>query len=211
MSSDQQGGPPPRPVPSTEAMTDAVRVLLDGLGDDTRREGLQDTPARHLKALRHFTSGYGKHPLEALRTADGSHGFADGAPEDFNALVVQTNIRVWSLCEHHLLPFFGVAHIGYVPNGRIVGLSKFKRLVEIFARRFQVQERLGCQIADALMEHVKPLGVGVVLECRHTCMESRGIEEPGTVTVTSALRGLFLEGALRAEFLNLAKRGSRPL
>lgn len=187
----------------------AIETLLDYLLPQVReRQGMRETPLRYLKALERFIEGYAapKDLTSLLKV------FEDGAehlgPDP--GMVVQRDIPFWSLCEHHLLPFWGVAHIGYVPNGRIIGLSKMPRLVEVFARRFQVQERLGAQVADALMDHVKPKGVGVVLECRHSCMESRGVEKAGTVTMTSALRGVFLDPAPRAEFMALAKR-DRPL
>lgn len=181
-----------------------VPGLIRALGDDPTREGLRDTPRRYLHALGALTSGYARNPADVLKT------FEDGAEATDHGMVVQRNIPVWSMCEHHMLPFFGVAHVGYVPNGRIVGLSKLARLVDVFARRLQVQERLGRQIAEALMEHVQPRGAGVVLECRHTCIEMRGVEKAGTVTMTSALRGIFLDAAPRVEFLDLCQVGHRP-
>jgi GTP cyclohydrolase I len=175
-----------------------IRQLLDQSIPDASREGLVETPLRFAKAWNFWTSGYNYEPADVLKT------FEDGA-ENYDELIIQKHIPVWSLCEHHLAPFFGVAHIGYLPNGKIVGLSKLSRLVDVFARRLQVQERLCGQIADALVEHLQPRGVGVILECRHSCMESRGIQRAGTVTVTSALRGLVKEGELRAEFMSLVK------
>jgi len=178
---------------------DIVRRLLQYVGEDPEREGLRATPSRVLKAWREWCSGYGQTPEDILTT------FEDGA-EEVNELVIMRRIPVWSTCEHHLAPFFGEATIGYIPNGRIVGLSKLVRLTEIFARRLQVQERLTSQIANALMDYLKPKGAGVVLECRHMCMESRGVRTPGTPTTTSALRGvLFEDPRARAEFFQLQR------
>jgi GTP cyclohydrolase I len=196
-----------RSVPPRGTDLVAIRDLLTRLGENPDREGLLDTPARFVAAMSHFTSGYALKPEDVLKTfGDGSEGLEADA-----GMIVQANIPLWSTCEHHLLPFFGVAHVGYIPDGCIVGLSKMSRLVDVFAHRLQVQERLGAQIADAMVSHLKPKGVGVVLECRHTCMESRGIERAGTSTTTSALRGVFKDNpAARAEFLALCKR-ERPL
>jgi len=177
------------------------RRLLAHLGEDPERQGLRDTPARVDKAWQHWTSGYQSDPAEVLKV------FEDGA-EQYNELIMVRNIPVYSHCEHHLAPFFGTATIGYTPNGKIVGLSKLTRLVDCFAKRLQVQERLTIQIADALMTHVQPLSVGVIIRCRHLCMESRGIRTPGEETVTSALLGEMRDNlGLRNEFLTLAKDG----
>lgn len=159
------------------------------------REGLQETPTRFLKAWSFWCGGYQTDPKEVLKT------FADGA-DNYGGMIVQTDIPVYSTCEHHLAPFFGVAHIGYIPNGRVVGLSKLSRLVDVFARRLQVQERLTTQIAETFDAIVKPQAVGVVIQCRHMCMESRGIQRQGALTTTSALLGKFMvEPETRAEFL----------
>jgi GTP cyclohydrolase I len=175
------------------------RRLLAHLGEDPARQGLLETPQRVEKAWKHWTSGYGKNPADILKV------FEDGA-EQYNELIVVRGIPVYSHCEHHLAPFFGTATVGYTPNGKIVGLSKLTRLVDCFARRLQVQERLTIQIADALMEHVEPLSVGVVVRCRHMCMESRGIQTSGEETVTSALLGEMRTNlGLRSEFLALAR------
>lgn len=175
------------------------RRLLSSLGEDPDRAGLLETPARVSKAWRHWTSGYGQDPAELLKA------FEDGA-EEYNELIVVRGIPVYSHCEHHLAPFFGKATIGYLPNGRIVGLSKLTRLVDCFAKRLQVQERLTIQIANALMTHLEPKAVGVVIRCRHMCMESRGIRTPGEETVTSAMLGELQPNlALRTEFLALAR------
>jgi GTP cyclohydrolase I len=174
-----------------------VRKLLRYIGEDPDREGLQETPMRFLKAWHEYTRGYREKPEEILKS------FEDGA-QSADELVIVRDIPVYSLCEHHLAPFFGKAHVGYLPDKRILGLSKISRLVEIYARRLQVQERLTNQIADALDIHLQPLGVAVVIECRHMCMESRGIKHSGTATVTSALRGSVKNNAdTRREFLAL--------
>jgi GTP cyclohydrolase I len=156
------------------------RRLLSHLGEDPTRQGLLETPQRVDKAWKHWTSGYNQNPADILKV------FEDGA-EHYNELIVVRGIPVYSHCEHHLAPFFGTATVGYTPKGKIVGLSKLTRLVECFSKRLQVQERLTIQIANSLMEHLEPLSVGVVIRCRHMCMESRGIRTPGQETVTSAM------------------------
>jgi GTP cyclohydrolase I len=175
------------------------RRLLRHLGENPDRQGLSDTPARVDKAWKHWTSGYEQDPAEILKV------FEDGA-EKYNELIVVRGIPVYSHCEHHLAPFFGWATVGYTPNGKIVGLSKLTRLVDCFSKRLQVQERLTMQIADSFMTHVQPLSVGVVIRCRHMCMESRGIRTPGQETVTSALLGEMRTNlGLRTEFLAMAR------
>jgi GTP cyclohydrolase I len=175
------------------------RRLLTSLGENPDRPGLLDTPSRMTKAWKHWTSGYHQDPAELLKA------FEDGA-EEYNELIVVKGIPVYSHCEHHLAPFFGSATVGYVPNGKIVGLSKLTRLVDCFAKRLQVQERLTSQIANALMTNLEPKAVGVVIRCRHMCMESRGIRTPGEETVTSAMLGELQPNlALRTEFLALAR------
>ena len=175
------------------------RRLLRSLGENPDRQGLSDTPERAAKAWTHWTRGYREDPAAILKT------FEDGS-EHYNQLIVVRQIPVYSHCEHHLAPFFGHAAIGYLPNGRIVGLSKLTRLVNCFAARLQVQERLTQQIAQALLEHLQPKAVGVVIRCRHMCMESRGIAVAGEETVTSAMLGdLQHSDALRGEFLSLAR------
>lgn len=184
---------------TTEFNENDWRRLLETLGEDPDRPGLVETPGRVAKAWQHWTSGYGQEPSDILKV------FEDGA-EDYNELIMVRNIPVYSHCEHHLAPFFGTATIGYTPNGRIVGLSKLTRLMDCFAKRLQVQERLTIQVANALMEHLEPKSVGVMIRCRHMCMESRGIRTPGEETVTSALLGeLQTNLALRTEFLSLAR------
>ena len=185
---------------SKEEFTEADwRRLLTSLGEDPDRPGLIETPHRVTKAWKHWTSGYGQDPVELLKA------FEDGA-EQYNELIVVRGIPVYSHCEHHLAPFFGKATVGYVPNGKIVGLSKLTRLVDCFAKRLQVQERMTMQIANALMEVLEPKAVGVVVKCRHLCMESRGIRTPGEETVTSAMLGELQPNlAMRTEFLALAR------
>ena len=173
--------------------------LLQFIGEDPTRGGLLETPKRFLKAWTEYSSGYGKDPADILKV------FEDGA-ENVDEMVLVKDIPVYSHCEHHLAPFFGVAHVAYIPNGRIVGLSKLSRLVDMYAKRLQVQERLTNQIADALEQNLQPLGVGVVIECRHLCMEQRGIARQGSATVTSAMRGALHDvPSARAEFLSLLK------
>jgi len=179
--------------------TEDWRRLLRELGENPDRSGLLETPQRMAKAWKHWTSGYEQEPADILKV------FSDGA-EKYNELILVRGIPVYSHCEHHLAPFFGLATIGYTPRGSIVGLSKLTRLVDCFAKRLQVQERLTIQVADALMTHLKPLSVGVVVRCRHMCMESRGIRTPGEETVTSAMLGeLQTNLALRTEFLALER------
>lgn len=168
-------------------------------GEDARREGLVETPARAANALAELTSGYGVDVPALLKTFD-----SDG----YDEMVVQTGIHFYSLCEHHLLPFHGQVHIAYIPNGRIVGLSKLARLTDAYARRLQVQERLTIQIADALEEHLKAVGVLVVVEAEHLCMAMRGVKAPGAITKTSAVRGAIkTKPEARAEALSLLPKG----
>lgn len=176
------------------------RRLLESIGENPDRPGLLETPARVSKAWKHWTSGYQQNPADVLKV------FEDGA-EQYSELIIVRNIPVYSHCEHHLAPFFGSATVGYLPQGRIVGLSKLTRLVDCFAKRLQVQERLTMQVAEALMTHLEPAAVGVLVKCRHLCMESRGIRTPGEETITSALLGdLRTNLALRTEFLSLAQK-----
>ena len=178
---------------------DNIRRLLQYVGEDPSRGGLEETPKRVAKAWKEWCSGYDQDPAAVLKT------FEDGA-EGVDEMVVVKDIPFYTHCEHHMAPFFGTATIAYLPNQKIVGLSKLSRLLDIYAKRLQVQERLGCQVADAIMEHLGALGCGVVITARHLCMESRGIKKQGSETVTSALRGVFKEDpAVRAEFLALAR------
>ncbi len=177
----------------------AIRALLRALGEDLEREGLRETPDRVMRAWQHWTQGAHQDPATVLKT------FEDGA-EGVDEMVLVKDIQFFSHCEHHMAPFFGKAHVAYIPGRRIVGLSKLARVVDIFAHRLQVQERLTNQIADALDTHLRPLGVGVVVEATHFCMCSRGVNKQGSVTVTSALRGAIKQKSdARAEFLALCK------
>lgn len=177
---------------------DNVRRMLQFVGENPARGGLVETPKRVAKAWAHWCGGYEKEAGEILKV------FEDGA-EDYDQMVTVKDIPFYSQCEHHMAPFFGTATISYIPNGRIVGLSKLSRLVDMFARRLQVQERLTNQVADAIVEHLKPLGVGVVIRARHLCMESRGICQQGHHTVTVALRGELKENqSAREEFMAIA-------
>jgi GTP cyclohydrolase I len=180
-------------------MQDIIRELLTELGEDPSREGLLDTPKRVEKSLRFLTSGYAADVDAVLNNALFT--------VDYNEMVIVKDIDFYSLCEHHLLPFFGRCHVAYIPQGRVVGLSKIPRLVEIFARRLQVQERLTNQIAETLREKIRPLGVAVVMEASHLCMSMRGVEKQNSVAVTSAMLGVFQHDArTRMEFLDLIKR-----
>ncbi len=175
----------------------AVREIIAAVGEDASREGLVDTPRRIAEAYAELFAGLGQDPRAVLRTS---------FQESHKEMVVLKNIPFYSLCEHHFLPFHGQAHVGYVPEGRIVGVSKLARVVDILARRPQMQERLTSQIADTIMEGLSPDGVAVVIEAEHLCLTMRGVQKPGTVMVTSAIRGGFRRrGVTRAEFLSLVR------
>jgi len=179
------------PVPGVEAL---LRDLLVALGEDPERKGLRTTPARLARSLRFLTGGYAEDPKALLANAV----FEDPCDE----MVVVRDIEIYSLCEHHLLPFFGKCHIGYIPNGRIVGLSKLPRVVDVFARRLQVQERLTSQIARGILDALKPRGVGVVVEASHLCMMMRGVEKQNSRAITSCMLGTFrTDNRTRSEFL----------
>lgn len=183
-------------VTKTEAVYTFMSSLIEG--DNMDREGLLETPHRVAKAWKHWTSGYSVDIAKLLKT------FEDGAG-GYDGMVIVKDIPIYSKCEHHLADIFGTATIAYIPNGRVVGLSKLSRLADAFARRLQVQERLTTQIADALVTHLNPIGVGVLIRARHMCMESRGICQQGHHTITSALRGVIRnEAEARAEFMRLA-------
>ena len=186
-------------IPETkgeETIADLVRKMLPLLGEDPNREGLRRTPERFEKALRFLTSGYRQDPEKLLNGAMFSVCYDD--------MVVVKDIEVYSLCEHHLLPFFGKCHVAYIPNKKVVGLSKIARLVNMFARRLQIQERLTSQIAKAIQEKLAPEGVGVVIEARHLCMVMRGVEKQNSAAVTSAMLGAFRDNKqTRDEFLAL--------
>ena len=178
-----------------EELYPAVRKLLRFAGEDTRREGLKDTPKRFINAWKFWTKGYNENPKKVMRTFKNP---------GLDQLIVIPNIDFYSMCEHHLAPFYGTITIGYVPNGRVLGLSKFARLSEIYARRLQIQEGLGQQIANDIIKYVKPQGVGVVIKGIHLCMRSRGVEKQNSEMVTSVMLGKFREEPeLRAEFFSL--------
>ena len=198
--SDRAREPISRAEPDLPRIERAVREILLALGEDPEREGLQQTPRRVAEAYAELFAGVREEPREHLGVT-----FDEGHKE----LVVLRDIPFASLCEHHLMPFTGVAHVGYIPQGRVVGLSKLARLVEGYARRPQVQERLTSEIADALMEEIAPDGCGVVIEAVHTCMTIRGIRKPGATMVTSAVRGGFRRRpATRAEFFSIVRGGA---
>ncbi len=178
-----------------DSISDMYKNILDDVGENPGREGLLKTPVRAAKAMQFLTQGYDLNPAEILRSAM--------FKEDYSQMVIVKDIEVYSLCEHHLLPFFGKAHIAYIPNGQIVGLSKLPRVVDAFARRLQVQERLTNEIRDCLQETLNPLGVAVVIECSHLCMQMRGIQKQNSATTTSAFTGEFLKDPTRKEFISL--------
>ena len=180
-------------------MIEEIRSILKEIGEDPARDGLQNTPRRVDRAMRFLTSGYGMDPDEVLGKA-----LFDVA---YDEMVIVRDIEIFSLCEHHLLPFFGKCHVGYIPNGRVIGLSKIPRLVDMYARRLQVQERLTTQIADTIKEKIQPRGVAVVIEAQHLCMIMRGVEKQNSVAVTSAMLGAFKDNQnTRNEFLNLVRQ-----
>jgi len=180
----------------TQKLTETYKDVLADLGEDPNREGLLKTPERVAKSLQFLTQGYQLNPDEILRSAL--------FEEDYSEMVIVKDIEVYSQCEHHMLPFFGKAHIAYIPNGRIVGLSKLPRIVDAYARRLQVQERLTLEIRDCIQRTLQPKGVAVVLECSHMCMQMRGIEKQNSSTTTSAFKGLFMQNdSTRKEFINL--------
>lgn len=179
----------------TDAIATNYKSIINNLGEDVEREGLLSTPARAAKAMQYLTHGYGLDPLEILKSALFT--------EDHRQMIVVKDIEVYSMCEHHMLPFFGKAHIAYIPNGQIVGLSKIPRIVDAFARRMQVQERLTDQIKNCIQEALNPLGVAVVIEAQHMCMQMRGIQKQNSVTTTSSFTGAFEKDKTRKEFISL--------
>ena len=174
------------------------REMLSRLGEDPKRDGLLATPGRIEKSMAFLTKGYEEDPAKILRGA-----LFD---VDYDEMVIVKDVEMFSLCEHHMLPFFGKVHVAYIPKGKVIGLSKIPRLVEVFARRLQVQERLTRQVADAIEDAIHPQGVGVVIEARHLCMMMRGIEKQHSSTVTSAMVGVFRQKETRAEFLSLVRQ-----
>ena len=178
-----------------ERLSALYEGVISELGEDVDREGLQKTPERVAKAMQYLTHGYDLDPSEILKSALFS--------EDHNQMVLVKDIELYSMCEHHMLPFMGKAHIAYIPNGKIVGLSKIPRVVDAFSRRLQVQERLTDQIKSCLQETLNPLGVAVVIEAKHMCMQMRGIQKQNSVTTTSAFTGAFENDSTRKEFIQL--------
>jgi len=175
-----------------------IKSILSEIGENTERDGLLKTPERVAKSMEFLTNGYDKDPSEILKSAM----FA----EDYSQMVLVKDIELYSLCEHHMLPFFGKAHVAYIPNGNIVGLSKIPRIVDVFARRLQVQERLTDEIKDCLQDTLNPIGVAVVIEAQHLCMQMRGVEKQHSSTTTSAFSGIFMsDEKTRSEFINLIK------
>jgi GTP cyclohydrolase I len=185
-------------VGESESIADLVRRMIQLIGEDPNRDGLRHTPERFEKALRFLTSGYQQDPEKLLNGAMFS--------VCYDQMVLVKDIEVYSLCEHHMLPFFGKCHVAYIPDKKVVGLSKIPRLVNMFARRLQIQERLTNQIAGAIQQKISPLGVGVVVEARHLCMVMRGVEKQNSQTITSAMLGSFRENVqTREEFLSLIR------
>lgn len=183
------------PPESTERLESLYSEAITLLGEDVSRQGLVDTPKRVAKAMQFMLKGYDEDPVAILKSAM--------FEEDYSQMVLVKDIELYSLCEHHMLPFFGKAHIAYIPSGRIVGLSKIPRVVDAFARRLQVQERLTNQIRDCIQETIQPLGVAVVIEARHLCMQMRGVQKQNSKTTTSAFHGEFLQEETRSEFISL--------
>ena len=184
---------------TTQAIAQHVEQLLAHIGEDANREGLKRTPHRVGEAMQFLTQGYHQDPEAILRAAL--------FEEDYRQMVVVKDITFYSLCEHHMLPFFGKAHVAYIPNGKITGLSKIARVVDVFARRLQVQERMTREIKDCIDKTLQPLGVMVVIEAEHLCMQMRGVEKPHSLTTTSDFTGAFNRPETREEFMNLIRRG----
>jgi GTP cyclohydrolase IA len=182
---------------TSASLEELTRELLVRLGEDPTREGLTRTPERFANAFQYLTKGYQEDPAEVLNGALFS--------VDYDEMVIVKDIEMFSLCEHHVLPFFGKVHVAYIPKGKVIGLSKVPRLVEVFARRLQVQERLTVQIAETIQKTIQPLGVGVVIEARHLCMMMRGVEKQHSATVTSSMLGAFRAQQTRQEFLSLIR------
>lgn len=183
------------PKKLTADLMDKFKFIIEGIGEDPNREGLLKTPERAAKAMQFLTHGYGLDAKKILKSAM--------FKEEYSEMVIVKDIEVYSMCEHHMLPFFGKAHVAYIPNGHIVGLSKIPRIIDVFARRLQVQERLTHEILHCIQDTLNPLGVAVVIEARHMCMMMRGVQKQNSVTTTSAFTGEFEKQPTRGEFLNL--------
>ncbi|MDD4777449.1 MAG: GTP cyclohydrolase I FolE [Fermentimonas sp.] len=179
-------------------ISDHMREILSLLGENTEREGLIKTPDRVAKAMQYLTKGYWQNPEEILRSAQ--------FKENYRQMVIVKDIDFFSICEHHMLPFFGKAHVAYIPDGYVTGLSKIARVVDVFARRLQIQERLTTQIKDCIQNTLNPMGVMVVIEAQHMCMQMRGVEKQNSITTTSDFTGIFREQKTREEFVNLIKK-----
>jgi GTP cyclohydrolase I len=182
---------------TTDTLSEHYKSVITNLGEDVSREGLEKTPERVAKAMQYLTHGYDLEPAEIIKSAMFT--------EDHDQMVIVKDIEVYSMCEHHMLPFFGKAHIAYIPNGKIVGLSKIPRVVDAFARRLQVQERLTDQIKNCINDTLSPLGVAVVIEAQHMCMQMRGIQKQNSTTTTSSFVGAFEKDSTRKEFISLIK------
>jgi GTP cyclohydrolase I len=180
---------------STHQLADHYKNILEIIGEDPSREGLDKTPERVAKAMQFLLQGYQMDPVEILKSAI--------FKEDYRQMVIVKDIEIYSMCEHHLLPFFGKAHVAYIPNGTVTGLSKIARVVDVFARRLQIQERLTLQIKNCIQETLQPLGVAVVIEAQHLCMQMRGIQKQHSITTTSDFTGAFQKVATREEFIKL--------
>ena len=178
----------------------AIQMIIKYIGDDYNREGVQETPLRVLKSFQQIYSGYHIDPKSIFKTFDND--------SKYNSMIICKDIEFYSMCEHHMLPFFGKAHVAYIPNGKIIGLSKLARLTDVFSRRLQNQERLTEQIAKELFEQLKPLGSGVIMEGKHFCMMSRGVQKQNSCMTTSSLYGIFREPHVKSEFIELTKKGN---
>ncbi len=183
----------------TKKIAENYKNILELIGEDVTREGLLKTPVRIAKAMQFITQGYAQNPEDIIKSAMFT--------EDYKQMVIVKDIEIYSMCEHHMLPFFGKAHVAYIPNGKVTGLSKIARVVDVFARRLQIQERLTTQIKDCIQNTLNPIGVAVVIEAQHMCMQMRGVQKQHSVTTTSDFTGAFLNNeATRLEFINLIKK-----
>lgn len=180
-----------------ENTQELIRQILEQLGENPEREGLKDTPKRVVKSWTELYKGYMQDPKDILTTFES---------EGYNQIVLLKDIELYSMCEHHMLPFYGKAHVAYIPNGKVIGISKLARLVDIYARRLQIQERIGAQVTAALMEHLQPLGAACIIEATHMCMRTRGVQKQNSVMITSSMEGVFLEDVgAKQELLQLIR------